>query len=87
MTGHTSTMGDLKYLLLATVVILLLEAATGNLKDARRRDFGLTLVCILANSAVTRASASVPSLRSCSPSVRARFPIFLSGNLSRSVFS
>lgn len=59
MAGHTFAMGDLKYLLLATVVILLLEAVTGHLKGARRRDFGLTLVCILANSAVTRPLAGI----------------------------
>lgn len=59
MAGHTFTMGDLRYLLLATVVILLLEAVTGQLKGARRRDFGLTLVCILANSSVTRPLAGI----------------------------
>lgn len=59
MAGHTFSMDDLKYLLLATVVILLLEAVTGHLKGARRRDFGLTLICILANSAVTRPLAGI----------------------------
>lgn len=57
--NHTFTMGDLKYLLLATGVILLLEAATGHLKGAKRRDFGLTLACILANSSVTRPLAGI----------------------------
>ncbi len=56
---HSFSMDDIKYVLLATLVILVAEAVSGQLKGARRRDFAVTAVCILANSAVTRPIAGV----------------------------
>lgn len=59
MTNHTFTMSDVSYVVAATLVILLVEALTGSLKGARLRDFGLTAVCFLTNSAVTRPLAGL----------------------------
>lgn len=59
MTDHTFSMDDVKYVILATLLILLVEALTGHLKGARKRDFGLTAVCFLTNSAVTRPLAAL----------------------------
>lgn len=44
----------LQYILLASLAIFLLEWLTGQLKGTPRREFGLTALCFLTNSAVTR---------------------------------
>lgn len=59
MPNHTFTMADVSYVILATLVILVVEAVTGSLKGARMRNFGLTALCFLTNSAVTRPLAGL----------------------------
>lgn len=59
MPGHVFSMDDVKYVILATLLILAAEAFTGHLKGARKRDFGLTAICFLTNSAITRPLAAV----------------------------
>lgn len=54
MTDPAISIEDTQYVFLATLIILVLEALTGQLKGASRRDFGLTAVCFVANSAVMR---------------------------------
>lgn len=48
------TLSDVAWIYIATLAILIAEAVTGQLKNCTRRDFGLTALCFLANSAVTR---------------------------------
>ncbi|MEH6695265.1 MAG: sterol desaturase family protein [Hyphomonas sp.] len=52
-------MADVSYVILATVIILVIEALSGSLKGARIRDFGVTAICFLSNSAVTRPIAGL----------------------------
>lgn len=59
MPNHTFSMDDVKYVILATLVILALEGLTGHLKGAKKRDFGLTALCFLTNSAITRPMAGL----------------------------
>ena len=59
MHNYTISMSDVSYVILATLVILAIEALTGSLKGSRRRDFGVTALCFLSNSAVTRPLAAV----------------------------
>lgn len=54
MPDQSFQLGDAAWIYLATFVILIVEAATGQLKDCTKRDFGLTALCFVTNSAVTR---------------------------------
>ncbi|MGE0741778.1 MAG: sterol desaturase family protein, partial [Hyphomonadaceae bacterium] len=59
MAGHTFSMSDVRYILLATLVIFVLEAVAGGLRGARWRDFGVTALCFATNSAITRPLAGL----------------------------
>lgn len=59
MPAHTISMSDVSYVILATIFILAMEALTGNLRGARRRDFGVTAICFLSNSAISRPVAGL----------------------------
>jgi len=54
MTEPVITIADALWIYLATFVVLLGEVVTGQLKNCTKRDFGLTLLCFLTNSALTR---------------------------------
>jgi len=54
MPEPTISIYDTQYVFLATVMILIIEAVTGHLKETSKRDFGLTGLCFLTNSAVMR---------------------------------
>lgn len=54
MPEDTFTLADAGWIYIATLVILVLEAVTGQLKGCTRRDFGLTALCFVVNSVVTR---------------------------------
>ncbi|MAU67393.1 sterol desaturase family protein [Hyphomonas sp.] len=54
MPDHTFTLADALWVYLATLIIFLLEAVTGRLRTYTRRDFGLTMLTFLTNSATTR---------------------------------
>lgn len=54
MNEPVITIADALWIYLATFVVLFGEIITGQLKDCTKRDFGLTLLCFLSNSAITR---------------------------------
>ena len=57
MERHVFSMQDLSYLVLATVIIFAVEFLTRRLKGASLRDYGVTAICILTNSAIMRPLA------------------------------
>lgn len=59
MPSHTISMSDVSYVILATIIILAIEALTGHLKGARKRDFGVTALCFLSNASVSRPLAGL----------------------------
>jgi sterol desaturase/sphingolipid hydroxylase (fatty acid hydroxylase superfamily) len=54
MPEHTFSMADVRYVLLATMVIFVIELITSGLKRAKWGDFGITVICYAINTSVTR---------------------------------
>lgn len=54
MPDHSFTLNDAVWIYFATILIIVLEAVTGQLKNCTKRDFGLTFLCFLTNTAITR---------------------------------
>lgn len=59
LPDHTFSLADSLWVYMATLVIFGIEAVSGQLRDYTRRDFGLTLLCFLTNSATTRPLAGL----------------------------
>lgn len=59
MPDHTFTLSDAAWIYAATLVILVGEAVTGQLRNCTKRDFGLTALCFLTNTAIMRPLVGV----------------------------